>query len=88
MPDKTKIVFSDGHELKVDEQPSEVLDGLSRRERFPFPRFRKTSDGVDVYVMADQVAYIEQVPEPSDAPQTRVRRRSPLSPGHPRHRIE
>jgi len=63
MGDKTKIVFSNGHELTVDEEPSEVLDRLSTRERFPSPRFRKTSDGVDVYVMADHVAYIAQVPQ-------------------------
>jgi hypothetical protein len=60
MPDKTKIVFPGGHELVVDAEPSQVLDLLQRNE--PFHQ-SKTTDGVDVYIAHDRVAYLEQVPE-------------------------
>jgi hypothetical protein len=61
MPDKTKIVFSGGAELEVGEEPSQVTDRLIKRE--PFTRF-KTSRGTDVYVIPDQIAYVEQIPAP------------------------
>jgi hypothetical protein len=63
--DKTKIVFSGGEELKVDEQPKQVRDRLSRKGS-RFARFKKTgAANVDVWVAVGQVAYIEQIPEQS-----------------------
>ena len=65
MSDKTKIVFSGGEELKVDGQPKQVRDRLSRKGA-RFARFKKTSAAnVDVWVAVGQVAYIEQIPEQS-----------------------
>ena len=61
MPDQTRIVFSNGVEVIVVQQPNEVLLGFTQGERFP--EF-KTDRGTDVYIVtADQISYIEQVPE-------------------------
>jgi hypothetical protein len=66
MPDKTKTVFSGADELEVDEEPSQVMDALIRKESFH--RLTKT-DGVHVYIMPDRAAYIEHVPasQPSES---------------------
>jgi uncharacterized protein YjlB len=58
VPDKTKIFLSSGHEVVVEEQPSEVTDRLTRPEAFH--QF-KGNNGRDVYVADGQVAYLEQV---------------------------
>jgi hypothetical protein len=63
--DETKIVFSGGEELKVNGQPKQVRDRLSRKGA-RFARFKKTSN-VDVWVAVGQVAYIEQIPAPTVA---------------------
>ena len=55
--DKTKIVFSGGEELKVDGQPKQVRDRLSRKG-VRFARFNKKTGAanVDVWVAVGQVA--------------------------------
>jgi hypothetical protein len=69
MPDKTKIVFTDGAELVVDQPAVDVvgvLGELHRGEGGPFRAF--TDAGTDVYIHAvDQIAYIKQVPESQPA---------------------
>jgi hypothetical protein len=45
----------------VAEEPSHVLDRLARSEGLH--KFSKVTGGADIYVSADHVAYIEQVPE-------------------------
>jgi hypothetical protein len=79
--DKTKIVFSGGEELKVDGQPKQVRDRLSRRSA-RFARFKRTgAANVDVWVAVGQVAYIEQIPEHSVSAPTVARgesRRDPV----------
>jgi hypothetical protein len=79
--DKTKIVFSGGEELKVDGQPKQARDRLSRKGA-RFARFKKTgAANVDVWVAVGQVAYIEQIPEQSASAPTVARgesRRDPV----------
>lgn len=62
MPDKTKIVFSDGHQLVVDQPAVDVartLGELHRGDGAPYRAF--TDDGTDFYIVtADQIAYIER----------------------------
>ena len=80
MSDKTKIVFSGGEELKVDGQPKQARDRLSRKGA-RFARFKKTSTAnVDVWVAVGQVAYIEQIPEQSVSAATVARGQSPRDP--------
>jgi hypothetical protein len=82
--DKTKIVFSGGEELKVDGQPKQVRDRLSRKGA-RFARFKKAGAGVvDVWVAAGQVAYIEQIPEQSVSAPALARGKSRRDPVHQR----
>jgi hypothetical protein len=61
---RTKIVFSHGEEVGVQNQVRKVQRRLSkdRRAGRAFTKFR-SGHGTDVYIAADQVAYIEQVPD-------------------------
>ena len=84
MSNKTKIVFSGGEELKVDGQPKQVRDRLSRKGA-RFARFKKTSAAnVDVWVAVGQVAYIEQIPEQSVSAPTVARSESRRNPARQR----
>jgi hypothetical protein len=58
--DRTRIVFAGGDELVVDEEPSQVMDLLLRKE--PFHR-STTAHDVAVFIVSDQVAYLQRVPE-------------------------
>ena len=60
MADTTKIVFAAGAELIVSGQPAEVLDQLNRDERY---HRLTTHAGTDVYIRAENVAYVERAPE-------------------------
>ena len=84
MSDKTKIVFSGGEELKIDGQPKQVRDRLSRKGA-RFARFKKTgAANVDVWVAVGQVAYIEQIPEQSVSATTVARGESRRDPARQR----
>jgi hypothetical protein len=64
----TRIVFSEGLALTVDEELESVRSALTEYEGGQaFPEFKSTS-GVDVCVASARVAYIERAPAKGESP--------------------
>jgi hypothetical protein len=61
MADKTKLLLISGHEVTVEEEPSEVADTITRRE--DVHRFTGTASGTDVYVVKGQLAGFVRIPD-------------------------
>ena len=62
MAGRTRIVFSEGLSLTVDEELENVRSALTQYEGGQaFPEF-KSASGEDVCVASARVAYIERVP--------------------------
>lgn len=60
MSDHTKIHFSDGQELVVEQPPRQVVDAIGKGSALI--KFTKRN-GHDVYVSGGQITHIEQVPD-------------------------
>lgn len=64
----TRIVFSDGAKVEVDEQLAEVRRLLDKyrasKAGTGLSRFTAHGTDADVFVAPERVAYIERVPEP------------------------
>ena len=66
--ERTKIVFSEGLALTVDEELESVRSALTQYEGGQaFPEF-KSASGEDVCIASARVAYIERVPAEGDEP--------------------
>jgi hypothetical protein len=60
MPDTTKIHFTDGQSLVVEQAPRAVAETLGKGATFV--KFTKRNTGRAVYIASNQVTHIEQLP--------------------------